>query len=579
MISYTPLSQLSIESFKTPFEANLASSNRWVELGKLIPWDKLAQVYCEQLDSHKGRKGLDARRAIGAMIIKHMLKLSDRETVAIISENPYMQHFLGLSSFQAKGIFDASLFVHLRKRMGTETFDAFTRLIISEVNGIKPKGTSSHQGAKKNKQVEHEVEEVRLIATHTAKVEITASEVLPEQSAAKEEIESQAGINLSKEDIPEPSLNNEVKPKEVTHPDQELEAKPKPKLKGKLKLDATVADIYIAYPTDLDLLNKSREWSEKIIDKLCIDLALTTKPRTYRRLARKSYLDIIKKKNKSKKVLRAGLRMQLNCVKRNLGYIDKMLGEVDYGKYNLSKKHGQYYKVIKEVYAQQSEMFEDRVNRCKERIVSLSQPYVRPIVRGKRKHKVELGPKLGLSLVEGYTRIDTMSWTAYHEGERDFKKSVESYYEIYGYYPELVQVDQLYSTRENRQWAKEKGIRLTAKALGRPRKETQETKKLNSYERRKRKQEHAERNHIEGKIGQGKQGYRLNEIRTKTEQTAASWISCIIFVMNIIKFRSDMKKKKGGYFLWFIKMLIYVTEEKIYSWQRAQSALFLAPKY
>ena len=327
-----------------------------------------------------------------------------------------------------------------------------------------------------------------------------------------------------------------------------------PKPAGKLKLDATVADIYITYPTDLDLLHKSRVWSEKIIDHLHKFLPKSKKPRTYRRLARQSYLNIAKKKKKSSKELRVGLRMQLNCLERNLGYIDKMLKEVTFGALSLPRNYLRYYQVIQETYAQQHQMYQTKCNSCPSRIVSLSQPYVRPIVRGKNKGRVEFGPKLGLSLVGGYTRIETFSWEAYHEGNDDFEKGLENYYKLYGHYPELVQVDQIYATRANRQKAQELGIRMTAKPLGRPKKD--EKGKESPAQRRKRKQEHAERNHIEGKIGQGKQGYRLNQIRTKTQPTAESWISCIVFVMNLIQFKKDINNKKINYFLWWFNLLL-----------------------
>ena len=89
MIQYTPASQLKIEEFKTPFELKLDADNRWVKLSQLIPWDQLAGVYHHHLQADKGRAAVNARLAIGAMIIKHKLCLSDRETIATIGENPY----------------------------------------------------------------------------------------------------------------------------------------------------------------------------------------------------------------------------------------------------------------------------------------------------------------------------------------------------------------------------------------------------------------------------------------------------------------------------------------------------------
>jgi len=491
MIQYTPASQLKIEAFKTPFELKLDSDNRWVKLSQLIPWDDLADIYYKNLHTDKGRTAVNARIAIGAMIIKHKLNLSDRETIATIQENPYMQYFLGLDRFHPAPVFDPSVFVDLRKRMGEDTFDQFNEIII-------------------NKAV---------------------NKSIPQKVSTK---------NLADQE------DDVIKQQSKDEADNKEEAKPK----GKLMMDATVSDIYIKYPTDLDLLNTSREWSEKIVDGLFKKLAWELKPRTYRRVARKEYLNVAKKKKKNEKVLRRAIKLQLNYLKRNLGYIEKMLDEVGGQKFPLPFKYQRYYWVIQEVYRQQNEMFRAHSHRCDNRIVSVHQPYVRPIVRGKSGTPVEFGPKLGLSLDNGYTRINTFSWNAYHES-KDFKQSVEAYRKIHGHYPELVQVDAIYPTRENRDWAKERNIRITAKPLGRPKQEQE-----SAYQKRKRKKENAERNHIEGKIGQGKNGYRMNQIRTRLKETAESWISCIVFVMNLVRMESEMAKKKGKSFWLFINRLV-----------------------
>lgn len=483
MIRYTPSSQLKIEAFKTPFELKLDSNNRWVKLSQLILWDDLANIYHKNLHHDAGRPALDARIAIGAMVIKHKLNLSDRETVATIQENPYMQYFLGLDQFHPDPLFDPSVFVDLRKRMGKDAFDEFNEIIINKaVNKSIPKKVSVKNLAEQE------------------------YDVIKKQNRA------------------------------------EADKKEEAKLKGKLKLDATVSDIYIKYPTDLDLLNTSREWSEDIVDELFKKLDWELKPRTYRKVARKEYLNIAKKKKKPAKILRRAIKLQLNYLKRNFGYIEKMLDEIGGQKFPLPFKYQRYYWVIQQVYRQQNEMFREHKHQCDDRIVSVHQPYVRPIVRGKSGTPVEFGPKLGLSLDNGYTRINTLSWDAYHESQ-DFKQSIEAYRKTHGHYPELVQVDAIYPTRENRAWAKERNIRITAKPLGRP-KTGQET----PYQKRKRKKENAERNHIEGKIGQGKNGYRMNQVRTRLKETAESWISCIIFVMNLVRLESDMAKKKCKHF-------------------------------
>jgi len=89
---------------------------------------------------------------------------------------------------------------------------------------------------------------------------------------------------------------------------------------GKLLMDATVADQMIRFPTDFGLLNEAREISERLIDQLHEQLG-GTKPRTYRQRARK----ISKRKKAGSKLIRKGIRQQLQYVKRNLGYISIML--------------------------------------------------------------------------------------------------------------------------------------------------------------------------------------------------------------------------------------------------------------
>ena len=200
-------------------------------------------------------------------------------------------------------------------------------------------------------------------------------------------------------------------------------------------------------------------------------------------------------------------------------------------------------------------MYDSKKHSCRDRIVSIFQPHVRPIPRGKTAAQVEFGPKLGVSLDNGFARISTFSWDAYSEG-KDLIKQVEEYRGLHCYYPDLVQVDKAYSTKENRKWLKERDIRITAPPLGRKPK-VQE----NAYQKRKKKKEAAERNHIEGKFGQGKNGYRLNQIRARLKSTSESWVSCIFFVMSFINYQKKViycaffEQVEKLLFFWMQKMV------------------------
>ena len=110
--------QIPLAEFEWPFQVALDEHNRWVKMSECIPWDELAEGYYQGLSSRRGRPLKEARLAIGAVIIKHKLCLSDRETVAQIQENPYLQYFVGLPGYQMAAPFAPSLLVEIRKRMG-----------------------------------------------------------------------------------------------------------------------------------------------------------------------------------------------------------------------------------------------------------------------------------------------------------------------------------------------------------------------------------------------------------------------------------------------------------------------------
>jgi len=480
MIRYTSTRQMSIEEFKTPFEIKLDKENRWIKLGNSLPWDAMASIYYRTMSADMGAPAIDARIVIGAMIIKHKLKLDDRETIETIKENIYMQYFLGLKEYIYEDVFDRSLFTTLRYRIGADKFDAMTRQIILTSEG-------KHEAAKKD------LDENDHNTNDNTQVNQTTSKEEPQKNEAK-----------------------------VTKGN-----------KGKLIVDATVADQMIAYPTDLGLLSRSREESERLIDALCKTLIIADKPRTYRRLARKQYLNVAKKKNKTKRELRKAIGQQLRYLKRNLKSINGLLDKAPQMNFPLKSRNQKIFWVIQHIYGQQSKMYKEHIHSIDNRIVNIYQPHVRPIVRGKDKAQVEFGAKLGVSIQNGYARINTLSWEAYNEGS-DLKKQVEDYHRLNGYYPKVVITDKIYGNRENRQWLKELGIRYSGKPLGRP-----SAKYQTPYRKRKFKEEQGMRNEVEGKFGQGKNGYNLSRIRARSAKTSESWIAAIFFVMNLIKFSKE----------------------------------------
>ena len=139
MIRFKSIKQLSITEFQTPFEINLDPQNRWVRSSQEIPWDDLSRVYYNKLNQLMGARALDARVVIGAMIVKHRMKLSDVHTIEYIRENIYVQYFLGLSAYTYNPIFDSSLFDHIRKRLGLKEFEDMTVLLMKKEESKKDK--------------------------------------------------------------------------------------------------------------------------------------------------------------------------------------------------------------------------------------------------------------------------------------------------------------------------------------------------------------------------------------------------------------------------------------------------------
>lgn len=144
-------------------------------------------------------------------------------------------------------------------------------------------------------------------------------------------------------------------------------------------------------------------------------------------------------------------------MKRDLGYLEQFMSD---GYAMTGKDIGLYLTIIR-LYEQQQYMYDNRIHSVEHRIVSISQPWLRPIVRGKVKAPVEFGAKFDLSLdSEGYGRLEKISFEAYNESTC-LIEAIERFKERTGYYPERVLADQIYRTRENRSYCKEHGIRLS----------------------------------------------------------------------------------------------------------------------
>ena len=183
--------ELEFVEFQGALGSHLRSDNRWVRLAGLVPWDQFEQQYASNF-SDQGNEALPFRVPLGSLIVKEQLGLSDRDVVLAIEENPYIQYFLGFTTFQTQAPFDASLMVHFRKRISKD--------LLVQMNEQIAKGSMG-----------------------------SSAENLPGR-------------------------------------DDDDKGDPPPE--GTLILDATCAPEDMKYPTDVNLLNDSREITEQVIDVL-----------------------------------------------------------------------------------------------------------------------------------------------------------------------------------------------------------------------------------------------------------------------------------------------------------------------
>lgn len=504
MISYHSQKQLSLAGFETPFQTDLDPGNRWIKMSHAIPWDDLAAGYHAGMDRRFGRPAKDARLVIGAVIIKHKLCLSDEETVRQIQENPYLQFFCGLPGFTTQPPFAPSLFVAVRKRMTREVFESFHQVILQALE-------ATHAKRKAGKTA-------------------PASPPLDQKASRPKEGQDDDPPGGDVPDATTPAVEASATD-DATDAANAGDYRPQ----GKLILDATVAEQAIRYPTDLSLLNEARELSEQLINLLYPKTDWKSKPRTYRENARNAFLAVVKRRRPGRKMIRHAIKQPLQYLRRNIGYIERLMDHWPMGTpIPLPRWLMRRYWVIPHLVDQQWQMYHTNTRRCDDRIVSISQPHVRPIVRGKQSKPVEFGAKLSTSLDEhGLAQVDHLRWDAFHEGW-DLPTQVEAYRRRHGHYPEVVLADSLYGTKDNRRYLTTRGIRFAGKPLGRPPKITEDNQEAIKELQAKRHNEYGQRIPIEGKFGQGKNGYRLNYIRAKLPATSCAWINSIFLVMNLL---------------------------------------------
>ena len=316
-----------------------------------------------------------------------------------------------------------------------------------------------------------------------------------------------------------------------------------PSNSGTMIVDATCAPSQIKYPQDTELLNEAREITEKVIDELHVP-GSGKKPRTYRKKARKQYLHIARSKKRTAKKVRKAIGQQLSYIKRNLKTIENLPVKTD----NLPKQLRAKLETVKKLYEQQKYMYDNHTHSVSDRIVSISQPWLRPIVRGKAKAPVEFGAKLDISVVNGFTRLEYHSFNAYNEALK-LSDMIERYKERTGSYPERILADKIYRNRENLAYCAERKIRLSGPALGRPKKDEIRDKKQDYIDE-------SERIEVERKFSLAKRKCGIGLIVTRLKETTCHCLAMSVLLLNL---------RKIGKVLFTKILIMFQNTLKIYS--------------
>lgn len=467
MYKCTDNTQSNFLNFNQPIGLHMNPENRWVKMADAIPWEIFEKKYSRLFKGKNGRVAKPLRLALGSLIIQTKYQYSDRELVEQLTENPYYQYFIGLPGYQEEPPIDASTLVLFRKRLKMDVIMEANEYML---DAFKEKGTSD------KKEDDH--------------TDPPSGGGYDEQKAEPEQKE--------------------------------------PENKGTLMLDATCAPSNIRYPQDFSLLNEAREKLETIIIRFCKTYGFS-RPRMYRRQARKNYLALAKARKRSTRKIRATIRKQLAYIKRDIKYLENYMEDG----YAPTSKEISLLMTIDKLYEQQQYMYQNKVHRVENRIVSITQPWIRPIVRGKTKAPVEFGAKFDLSVDDdGLGRIEKISYDAYNESTV-LIEAVERFKERTGHYPERLLADQIYRTRDNRNFCKAHGIRLSGPKLGRPSLAKQAAK-----EKKQEYQDNTDRIEVERSFSLSKRCYGMDLIRTRLYDTTLTSIALSVFVTNLFKIQS-----------------------------------------
>ena len=291
--------------------------------------------------------------------------------------------------------------------------------------------------------------------------------------------------------------------------------------------DATCYESEMRYPTDQKLLWECIEKSYSMMCEMSRRLGIH-RPRTKYLDVEKANMGYMKQRKHNKSQQRKLTRRLIKLLAKILEEIRKMMREHD-DEDQLTLREKSTLDIITKVYRQQKNHFNSNDPResIPDRIVSISKPYVRPIVRGKEVKNVEFGAKCNNILIDGISFIEKLSFNAFNEGTR-LEHCIKMHKRLFKVDAKKIGGDTGYAGTANRNLCKELGIQTSFVKRGRP------TTEKNDMDHVRQELARVRATAMEGSFGTQKEHYDMRRIKARKKQTEILYVFFGIHTANVV---------------------------------------------
>lgn len=285
--------------------------------------------------------------------------------------------------------------------------------------------------------------------------------------------------------------------------------------------DATCYESRIAHPTDVKLIWQSCNETHLLIQELRSEYD--------ERKSRNNYTERKKEYQSYQKSKKKTLRQEKKLRKKLMKYLQRLFALLtvlcEKHRVALSHRKKQRLETIGKIYEQQlKKLYGEKIEG---RIVSLSKPYIRPIIRGKEVKAVEFGAKVNKLQVDGISFIEHLSYDAFNEGTR-LEKGIRLHQDLLGKCKQC-SADAIYATNANRKYCKRKGIVTNFIPKGRQKSaHIEQATQMRSILNKERGTK------LEGSFGNEKNHYLLSKVKARTQNTETCWIFFGIHTANAV---------------------------------------------